>query len=394
MTSNMQKTFCYRSIGPGHHCKSLRCFLPACLAPHMSLRAASRLQHLAETITMSSASDPSPIFTTPELVEQILLNLDMRTLLVSAQRVSKTWHDLIASSRPLQRALYFEPIAAATFKELTTTRTRNPLLEEIFPPFFPGKESTLTNPIYMLDGRGGRAHPGFDFMAADPNPPNLDEPQTPKYTGKDSIPVVRAAAEQRKEARSAAEARKKDVAVRRRAAFLRKGASWRRMLVQQPAATRIGWIENRGMTEQSYYQGMLSAPLSKVCKAPARSRISSWLSGSGAQEVGGGVRMGLLYDAVYQYTGGPRAAFNVYWRDPAKDPPMPEYFGHGSGEVVLAQFSDDVGIVINMNAAGMDVRHVPEIRRVADVRDRSYMPEEFEVREVALRFVFGQDWFG
>lgn len=37
----------------------------------------------------------------PEILEDIFLNLDMTTLLVSAQRVNKTWHNTIADSPTL-----------------------------------------------------------------------------------------------------------------------------------------------------------------------------------------------------------------------------------------------------------------------------------------------------
>ncbi|KAL2127039.1 hypothetical protein VTI74DRAFT_11436 [Chaetomium olivicolor] len=44
-----------------------------------------------------------------ELLEAILLHVDMRTLLTSAQRVSTFGHNLITSSLPLQRHLFFTP---------------------------------------------------------------------------------------------------------------------------------------------------------------------------------------------------------------------------------------------------------------------------------------------
>lgn len=46
---------------------------------------------------------------TTELLEAILLSLDQRTLLVSAQRVNHTWHTLIQISTTLQQALFFRP---------------------------------------------------------------------------------------------------------------------------------------------------------------------------------------------------------------------------------------------------------------------------------------------
>lgn len=45
-----------------------------------------------------------------ELLEAILLHVDMRTLVVSAQRVCTRWHAVISNSTPLQRHLFFAPI--------------------------------------------------------------------------------------------------------------------------------------------------------------------------------------------------------------------------------------------------------------------------------------------
>jgi hypothetical protein len=358
--------------------------------------AAARLALLARAVTSSTmTSQPHPVATTPELLEQILLNLDMHTLLVSAQRVSKAWHSLITSSKPLQRHLYFEPITAKTPQEITTTRTRNPLLEKTFKPFFPPPGTSFEGgQRYYLQGNSFAAQSGFSFMDEDPSPKPADA-AVPSYTGKHSIPAVRAAAQTRKAEKEAAEARAKEVAARRRKAFLRKGASWRRMLIQQPAATKIGWIENRGQTEQSFYQGTIVA---RPAGRSMQTLYNVWHGASSPKssttDDGGVIRMDLLYDAVYQYSGGTRAAFSIYWRDPAKDPAPPAYMGHGSGSSILRDFSDDIGVVVNMSAGGMDKRNMPEVLTKADVRDRSHMPDEFEVREVKLELIFAQDWFG
>lgn len=49
-----------------------------------------------------------------EVLEMILVNVDMVTLLTSAQRVSKHWHGLISTSRPLQEILFFAPVPEAS----------------------------------------------------------------------------------------------------------------------------------------------------------------------------------------------------------------------------------------------------------------------------------------
>lgn len=49
------------------------------------------------------------LFYLPEMLEAILLNLDMHTLLMSA-RVCYTWNDLIKNSRKIQQALFYIPV--------------------------------------------------------------------------------------------------------------------------------------------------------------------------------------------------------------------------------------------------------------------------------------------
>ncbi|KAJ7863718.1 hypothetical protein B0H13DRAFT_1501698, partial [Mycena leptocephala] len=80
-------------------------------------------------LTTMSARDS--VIQTPELVEHTLALLPMRDLLVTAPLVSKMWK-AITLSPTLQRALFFEadPTASASH------RVRNPLLVELFQPFF------------------------------------------------------------------------------------------------------------------------------------------------------------------------------------------------------------------------------------------------------------------
>ncbi|KAK7038336.1 putative f-box domain protein [Favolaschia claudopus] len=76
---------------------------------------------------MSSAQHS--VMVTPELVELVLLHLPMRDLLITAPLVCKWWRDLTLKPT-LQRALFFEP------DNLSLPRIKNPLLAELFPPFF------------------------------------------------------------------------------------------------------------------------------------------------------------------------------------------------------------------------------------------------------------------
>ncbi|RAK80223.1 uncharacterized protein BO72DRAFT_493564 [Aspergillus fijiensis CBS 313.89] len=76
---------------------------------------------------------PHRIFCFPELVKQILLQMDMQTLLVST-RVCYLWHDLFNKSRAIQTALYLQPAENTPRGE---PRTANPLIiEKIWPEYF------------------------------------------------------------------------------------------------------------------------------------------------------------------------------------------------------------------------------------------------------------------
>lgn len=119
---------------------------------------------------------------TPELLEMILTQADMRTLLTSA-RVSQNWFNLISTSPSIQKALFFTPIKESEWGR--EEKILNPLLTEAFPSLFPTK--------YKLH------HDHFDIC---------------------SLPMA-----------------KDDLAMAR---FTRKGASWRKMLVQQPPISGIG----------------------------------------------------------------------------------------------------------------------------------------------------------
>ncbi|KAH8690815.1 hypothetical protein BGW36DRAFT_389379 [Talaromyces proteolyticus] len=68
----------------------------------------------------------------PEILEQILLHLDMRSLLTSAQRVCQAWHNLTTQSPSLQKHLFFKPETSPT----AVTKVANPLLQELFPHWF------------------------------------------------------------------------------------------------------------------------------------------------------------------------------------------------------------------------------------------------------------------
>ncbi|KAF8197251.1 hypothetical protein K438DRAFT_1967489 [Mycena galopus ATCC 62051] len=76
---------------------------------------------------MSTAGNT--VMSTPELLERTLAHLPMSDLLITAPLFSKTWQATTLTPT-LQRALFFQP------DPTSTTRIPNPLLVEMFPPFF------------------------------------------------------------------------------------------------------------------------------------------------------------------------------------------------------------------------------------------------------------------
>ncbi|KAJ5171955.1 hypothetical protein N7492_004548 [Penicillium capsulatum] len=147
---------------------------------------------------MSAIKSPSTVCDIPELLELILLHLDLRTLLTTAQSTCRAWTSLIRNSPRIQQALFF---ASANHRE----KVYNPLLAEKFSPFFPNDSP-------------GSEYPLFTFTACDMF-------KTPDQTN----------------------------------AFMRKEASWRRMLVQQPPVPGIGYIKIRhAMRHTSYAQSKMT----------------------------------------------------------------------------------------------------------------------------------------
>jgi len=71
------------------------------------------------------------VFGTPELLDRILSQLDMHTLLTAAQLVSRYWHDIIIQSPSIQQALCFQPK-----QNMANERMQNSLLAELFEPWF------------------------------------------------------------------------------------------------------------------------------------------------------------------------------------------------------------------------------------------------------------------
>ncbi|KKK26829.1 hypothetical protein ARAM_003392 [Aspergillus rambellii] len=126
------------------------------------------------------------VFDITELLEAILLETDMRTLLTSAQRVSRRWHALIQDSSALQMMLFFRPAQAKGAWESQRRKT-NPLIKE-----------------FLWDG--------------------LFRRQPTRYYGELMRDFSRMHAKTER-------------------MYLRKQASWKRMLLHQPPTVRLGFVE-------------------------------------------------------------------------------------------------------------------------------------------------------
>lgn len=134
-----------------------------------------------------------------EMLESILLQLDMRTLLIS-QRVCRHWYKVIRRSKAIQQALFFLPVETTD----AYARVRNPLLKEIFWPRFinPRWEYADTEEFLRLDSRAKES-------------------------------------------------------------FNRPSASWRQMLIQQPPTSIIGIVElftHQGQSGKTHHEQILAKP--------------------------------------------------------------------------------------------------------------------------------------
>ncbi|KAK8098563.1 uncharacterized protein PG998_014049 [Apiospora kogelbergensis] len=144
------------------------------------------------------------VFATWELLEAILSSLTMRELLL-LQRVSVAFRDVIRDSTPIQQKLFLRPVATETTASGEET-VPNPLLMQIFPPFF-GDHTFHPRPVNPL-----------------PYKPIVESEM---YTWLRAVPgrgLLGGTANSR---------RCKEEALNR------SGASWRSMLVSQPPPRRL-----------------------------------------------------------------------------------------------------------------------------------------------------------
>lgn len=144
---------------------------------------------LSQNTTMSSVNPYHNVFATAELLESILRHLPVGDLLL-AQRVSRTFKNTISSSPMLQQNLFFQPRPVDRVSRAHNEPEMNPLLRDAFPPWFEHCDSACE--FHDLDS--------FESLDWDRNP-------------------------------------------QQRTAFARKEATWRSMLVIQPACTTLQVVQ-------------------------------------------------------------------------------------------------------------------------------------------------------
>ncbi|KNG85304.1 hypothetical protein ANOM_006450 [Aspergillus nomiae NRRL 13137] len=165
---------------------------------------------------------------TTELLEQILLHLDMQTLLVSATRVCRAWNSLITASPPLQRALFLLP--EDNHDPSDTNTIVNPLLAKHFPPFFtPVYDIGCPFPIQGLAPDEGC----YDYLFEDVS-----------YNGMKnfkSMPVYQLSMANDDFIDHDGQDPNANTKARENNPYLRECASWRNMLTSQPPARKLGY---------------------------------------------------------------------------------------------------------------------------------------------------------
>ncbi|KAJ5088568.1 hypothetical protein N7456_012184 [Penicillium angulare] len=150
---------------------------------------------------------PTDIFSITEILENILLSLDIKSLITSGQRVCHRWHDLVVTSPALQKHLYLQPDWGKK------TKTPNPLLSEFFSPWFPSVVAADAKPNQASQELQTCSHIQGIFGG------NADF---------ENLPLARS---------------------KNNPYFMYEKASWRRMLIQQPPIAELvifKVVANRG----------------------------------------------------------------------------------------------------------------------------------------------------
>lgn len=93
-------------------------------------------------------SAQSKALAVPEVLTMVFQELDMYTLLVSAQRVSCMWRTVIKQTPSLQEKLFLAPISP---KDNNSAPIFNPLLATKFPTLIPENDRSINQPTEFVD---------------------------------------------------------------------------------------------------------------------------------------------------------------------------------------------------------------------------------------------------
>ncbi|KAL0931214.1 F-box domain-containing protein [Colletotrichum truncatum] len=242
--------------------------------------------------SMQTQSAMEVVLAIPELLESILIQLDMTTLLLSAMRVSKTWKSLMDESPAIQQALFLKPVSAdvsqneechegAKEKKQRVRPVINPLLAKKFNKCFFDFGQT-----YSLHRRANSFY-------------ELPWSRKPIQTAQE----IWGGWSQLRPSDLDSEATRLEEECRRR--FTRSGASWRRMFVSQPPPPSLGYVRFDISDMPVEGHKVWSASLQPASDSPFI-----------------GLRMGELYDIVQDHAGhhGRHSLwFRVLWGKPTSE---------------------------------------------------------------------------
>ncbi|KAI5358537.1 Putative F-box-like domain superfamily protein [Septoria linicola] len=125
---------------------------------------------------MATNTASARVFGTAELIEMILLELPMQTLLVTAQRVCKDWNIAIASSTKLQQALFILP---STDDVLYWDWPLHLELDEVYEEA--GKQCIFQHPLIQPRAPNLQYYPTIVYQTGPPGRPRANK------TGKPSV---------------------------------------------------------------------------------------------------------------------------------------------------------------------------------------------------------------
>ncbi|KAK6853985.1 hypothetical protein PG995_010797 [Apiospora arundinis] len=321
-----------------------------------------------------------------ELLEHILVYPDLKTLLISAQRVSTRWRELISHSPTLQRRLFFRSMPAPTAgpnKTSTFSSTAhrqqpssrvlsgdlNPLLVDKFSVFFYER-------AWILDHRpaGGNHIPtavrnSLRKAQAEEEAESLS--RTLSFIDFESLlpPFVDSQEQEQRRREAEAEAGSASEAAGAASFLLRPEASWRRMLVSQPPMRHIGFFEQ---TNTQYPEGR------GYWRGHGSYRFSELHIDDDDDDDNNGLRMGELYDAVAGWVARHRLC-SIAWKPTAILPQSPYSRGVVSHRDQAAKFdlAGRVDLLLRLEKAPADFVHGNKNREERMRRGRKRFAQTF-----------------